>query len=475
MTISAAHVSAFVGYHGPYITDAAGDTNSSAVGLSLDNASLGLFIGFDTASLQAYVAGHLDIPEIHLVGVPSAITLDGTASVDLDLGIGLLNGGTAINFDASFPFNSTTNPDGPGFAVDTGDPANPVVLDFKGFEVNVEVAGTLALEDVFSVAGVFSLQADSSSLKILAAGAMTIGPDIGSSNPLVSITALGVFILNGQGIAADVDVNVSLGIPDLGLTVIARLLVNSTGADQTIEIPTRLLTLIQSDANNSADQADQTLASFLEGRLARCTDGTTACYTIGGAAPSIFNTANPNLTDVGILLGTQTGQLSYLSPGSYLVIAMSGTFNFLDLASATGLGAIEISNGSFQLAASLNFAPWGRSRSNADGFISINNTGVYAHIAIAFDLNLLSLFGRQPDRTLDINTQGSNDYFQLNLSGSVSVLSVISLNGQFQFIVSHGAWSVPNVSSVTASLGPLLTQRNGRHLLHGQVRPAPSR
>ena len=110
MTIGAAHVSAFVGYDGPYITDEAGDTNPNAVGLSLDNLSLGLFIGVDTATAQAYVAGSLDIPEIHLVGVPSAITLDGTATVDLDLGIGLLNGGTAINFAAELPVQREHEP-----------------------------------------------------------------------------------------------------------------------------------------------------------------------------------------------------------------------------------------------------------------------------------------------------------------------------------------------------------------------------
>ena len=460
MTVGATDVSGFVGYDGPYITDAAGDKNSSAVGLSLDQASLGLFIGWDTASPQVYIAGHLNITELHLVGVPSAITLDGTASVDLDLGVGLLNGGTAINFAQSFPYNSTTNPNGPGFAVDTGDPAQPVVLDYTGFEINVEVAGTLALEDVFSLAGVLSLQADSSSLKILAAGAMTVGPDIGSGNPLVKITALGVFILNSQGIATDIDVGLSLGITDLGLTVNARLLVNSTGANQTIEIPGRLLDLIQADADNSTDPADATLASLLQGRLSTCGDGTRTCYTINGAAPEIFDTSNPNLTDVGILLGTETGTLKYLpSPGSYLVVAMSGTFNFLGFASATGLGAIEISAGNFQLAAQLNFNI-GPISFNADGFVSINNTGVYAHIGISFDLNLLGLFDANLNGTLDINTQGSNDYFQLNLSGTVSVLSVLSLNGSFQFIVANGAWSVPNVS-VSASLGPLSLTASG--------------
>ena len=129
------------------------------------------------------------------------------------------------------------------------------------------------------------------------------GPDIGSSNPLVRISALGVFILTGQGIAADVDVNASLGISDLGLTVNARVILNSTSANQTVEIPGRLLSVIQAYAGNPSDPADATLASFLEGRLVTCADGTPqACYTVNGAAPAIFTTPNPTLTDVGILV-----------------------------------------------------------------------------------------------------------------------------------------------------------------------------
>ncbi|MDE3024064.1 MAG: calcium-binding protein, partial [Acidobacteriota bacterium] len=457
MTVGATNVSGFVGYNGPYITDPAGDTNPNAHGLSLDNASLGLFIGFDTASPQVYLAAHLDIPAIHLVGMPSAITLAGTAQVDLDLGIGLLNGGTAIDFASSFPVTSTHPTQ--GFSVPTG--GTPVVLDFTGFTVDVNVAGTLGLASTFSLAGLFSLQADASSLKIFAAGAMTIGPDIGNSSPLVRISALGVFILNSSGVAADVDVNASLGTSDLGLTVIARVIVNTTGANQTVEIPTRLLAVIQAYAGNASDPADATLASFLEGRLVNCADGTPqACYTVNGAAPAIFTTPNPTLTDVGILLGTQNGTLTYLStPGPYLVVVMSGTFNFLGFASATGVGAIEISAGSFQLAASLNFTI-GPISFGAIGFIGIQSDGVYAHIAISFNLNLLSMFDANLSGTLDINTQGSNDYFQLNLSGSLSVLSVISLNGSFQFIISNGAWSIPSMS-VTASLGPLSLTASG--------------
>ncbi|HEY2543152.1 MAG TPA: hypothetical protein VGH92_08870, partial [Gaiellaceae bacterium] len=452
MTVGAANVSGFVGYNGPYITDAAGDTNSGAHGLSIDNASLGLFFGFDTASPQVYIGAHLDIPAVHLVGIPG-VTLAGTAQVDLDLGIGLLNGGTAINFAASFPFNATTNPHGPGFAVNTGDPLHPVVLGFTGFTVNVNVGGTLGVASVFSLAGVFSLQADSSSLKVFGAGALTVGPDIGSGSPLLSITALGVFILNGQGLAADVDVNASLGISDLGLTVNARVILNTTSANQTIEIPNRLLAVIQQHANSGADA---TLASFLEARLVTCADNTMTCYTVNGAAPKIFTTPNPTLTDVSILLGQATGTLTYnTSPSSYLVVVMSGSFNFLNFATATGVGAIEISGSGFQLAAQLSFT-LGPINFSATGFLDIESSGVYAHIGIAFDLNLLSIFDANLSGTLDINTQGGNHYFQLNLTGSVSVLSILSLNGSFQFVVSNGAWSVPNVS-VSASLGSLLS------------------
>ena len=238
--------------------------------------------------------------------MPGGITLTGSAFVDLDLGTSLLNGGTAINFQTSFPVASGHPTQ--GFSIDTGDSTTPIVLDYSGFLVDVSVTGTLGLASVFSLAGVFTLQADSSSLKVLGAGTMLIGPDIGGSNALVDIHALGVLILNHQGLAADLDIGLSLGIPDLGLTVNSRLLVNTTGATQTIEIPSRLLSVIQSDVHNSTP-ANEQLASFLLGRLTTCADSTVACYAINGGAPHIFNGSSLDLSGVNYLLtGVGTAQ-----------------------------------------------------------------------------------------------------------------------------------------------------------------------
>ena len=458
MTIGASHVSAFVGFDGPYITDQANDVNPNAVGLSIDNLNLGLFIGIDTsdANASAFIALSLDVQQYHVVNIPG-ITFDGTLHVDLNLGAGLLSGGSAINFAASFPVVAISHPT-QGFAVDTGDPNHPVYLDYSGFLVNIEVAGTLSIVSTFSIAGIFVLQADTQGVKIFAAGSMKLGPDIGRSGAaLLDIEALGVFIANSHGVAADIDISLSMGISALGLNVTARVILNTTGSDQSINIPQRLLDLLYSDATGGTDPTDAALAATLQARLTTC--GSSQCYVVHGGAPRIFTGGTPDLTAVGALLNNTGAPITYLANGTYVLVVMSGSFNFLSFASASGYGAVEFTSSSFQMVASLSFNI-GPLSFSVNGSLDIETYGVQAHLAVSFDLNLLSLFDANLSGTLDINTQNGNNYFQLNLSGSVSVLSVISLNGSFQFIVSNGAWSIPNVS-VSASLGPLSLSATG--------------
>ena len=82
-------------------------------------------------------------------------------------------------------------------------------------------------------------------------------------SPILEIQALGVLIINGQGVAADLDVDLSLHVTGLSVDASTRVLFNSTGLLQQVEIPGRLYDFL-------SDQADTNpLAQDLLDRLCR--------------------------------------------------------------------------------------------------------------------------------------------------------------------------------------------------------------
>ena len=306
MTIGAANVSAFIGANGPYWrdTDRDGDVDSNelspdAIGVHVTDLDLGVFVGADLLGLGAYVAIKLDIEDFGLVGIPG-VELDGTLSVDLNLGASLMNGGAAIDFLVSFPDeDGAGTEDAAGFEVDTGDPDFPVLLDFTGFLIDVEAIGTLSVLGVLNFLGAFRLQADANSLKILAAASLEIGPDMGGGQNLLDISALGVLILDDEGIAADVDVSFALGDPSsIGFSVRARVLLNSTLHDKSITVSDRFYQVVSDSAATGNG-----LAQKLKERLdANPLCGGFHCYVIQGEAPNILSGTAPDLTNVFALL-----------------------------------------------------------------------------------------------------------------------------------------------------------------------------
>ena len=451
MTIGASHVSAFVGINGPYILDKTGTTNPGAIGVHISDLNLGVFVGVDILNGSVFVAVDLDIASFGTVGIPG-FTIDGTLSVQLNLGASLLSGGAAIDFAVSFPLTSEPG-DEVGYEVDTGDPDNPVVLAFDDFLVDIQLAGSLSVAGVLRLVGAFRLQADTTGLKVFAAAQLEIGPDINSSNRLLDISALGVLFVNSGGVAGDLDVDFALGTDDIGFTVSARVLFNTTGVDQSIVIPQRLLDVV--------NKSGSPLAATLLARLSTC--GADKCYVVKAGAPKIFSSPGvPDMTAVSILLGRTTGTVSYEPAGTYVVAIIAGTFNFLGLASGEGLAAVSVRSNAFEMIAELDFTI-GPLSFSVEGNLGIYADGVALHVAVDLDVNLLSLFDLDVSGTLDIDTTGSNDYFRLSLSGSLSVLSVITLSGGIVIVVDEGAWSItiPSNDRLTAAFGPLGIQAWG--------------
>ena len=130
-----------------------------------------------------------------------------------------------------------------GFEVNTGNSASPVVLEFEQFLISIRLGGEIKLADVFRMYGVFIFEVDNEGLRAFVAAGLQIGTDIGSGDPdeqIFNMSALGALVITGDGIAADIDVSVSLGgvLSDfIALDVSARMTFNSTGQQQSITIP----------------------------------------------------------------------------------------------------------------------------------------------------------------------------------------------------------------------------------------------
>ncbi len=174
-----------------------------------------------------------------------------------------------------------------GFEVNTGNPAAPVVLDFDQFLISIQLGGEIELKDVFRLYGVFLFEVDSSGLKAFVAAGLEIGPDIGAAqgSKLFSMNALGALVITGDGIAADIDVSVSVGgalSSVLKFDASARLVFNTTGKDQTITIPARYVDFLKGttslsslppSANYDTSQLGSLVKATLDSRFTQISDG----------------------------------------------------------------------------------------------------------------------------------------------------------------------------------------------------------
>ncbi len=204
-----------------------------------------------------------------------------------------------------------------GYEVFTGNAATPIVLDADNFLISIQLGGEIKLDGVFRMYGVFLFEADTSGLKAFVAAGIEIGPDIGAAanNKIFTMNALGALVINGAGLAADIQVSASVGgalQSVLSLNASARLLFNTTGVDQTITIPERYAGFLTGDvpiagalpASPTFDPAQSAaLAVTLGDRLTPNADGSLT-FTIDRRALRLDGT--------------------YDAPGSYFLVALHG-------------------------------------------------------------------------------------------------------------------------------------------------------
>ncbi len=205
---------------------------------------------------------------------------------------------------ASFQFNTTDKQQIesltlPGFGEpdQNGEPTDLTQsYEIEPYSLMVAAAGKLLFhvptfdeadpfgQELFRISAVASLSISAEGLQMFAKGDLEIGPP---EIRLLDIDALGVFVINDQGFAGDVQVSVAAGdiaaIKDyFEFGVSARVLFNVTGEDQEVKILDRFLPFLTDEFIARLDDCTDA-ASEATGQT--FVNGATKCYTIGGAPP----------------------------------------------------------------------------------------------------------------------------------------------------------------------------------------------
>ena len=541
MTIGGANLLGFVGIDGPHwVTDSvtgeviyttngtlagtrcnppASSTcklviNPDAIGVAISNLDFGIFVGLkaNATNPAVYVAADVRVASFGLVGLPDGFTLGGTLAIALNMGlvVGATTSLSAIDFKKSFHYDpqgeqgdepttpctptewgATDDPDCDdlaGLAVPTGNSEQPVVLDFEKTFVSVQVAGVLTLGQYMVANGVFFLDISDEGLSMLVLADLRIGPDITASVPLFKIGAVGVVLIDDRGIAVDLNVEMTVNAPNLGLQLAAeaRLIMNTAGVNMSLEIPDTLWGFFQDLEAGKSPTGGSVSAALLSGpgsmtgeflaRLQECgaDDGDAddnRCYVISGNGPRLIAGSNVDEGTINGLLGNGGTITLSPTPGAYLAVVLTGKLTIVGFADAYGLVALSVRSGAFEMVVSVRFQ-LGASQNtslnvNAEGILGLYADGMFLKVNVGIQANLLSVFDLNVTGLLEIDTTHGNDtitdtkdaYFHLNLNGSVKVLKLITLNGSLDIAVSNNNWAVQ--ASLGASFGPLSMSASG--------------
>ncbi|MGV2341770.1 MAG UNVERIFIED_CONTAM: hypothetical protein LVR18_49975 [Planctomycetaceae bacterium] len=147
--------------------------------------------------------------------------------------------------------------------------------------------------DLFQLTGVFSIEISPQHLELFAMASLQLGP---SDMRLLDLQAVGVFILNREGFAMDLEVTARAGVSEIiELSGMLRLVTNVSGKDQEVGIPKKFiddgyippdLIARRPDSGVAVGKVVRLPGSFVD-RLRRVQDGDTISYSyvVPGGAP----------------------------------------------------------------------------------------------------------------------------------------------------------------------------------------------
>ena len=330
-----------------------------------------------------------------------------------------------------------------GFEINTGNPAAPAVVDFNSFLVSIRLGGKIELQEVFRLNGVFLFEADSSSLKAFFAAGLEIGPDMAGGSNAFTMNALGALVITDTGIAADIDVSVSIGgaLSDvLQLDARARLVFNTTGEDLTVHIPAKYVDFLLGTSSippsESFDSSEVSGLTFknqaeLEGRFSDfevdAVDGS-ASYTIKGTAPGA------------------------VSPGPYFVAIFDATLTILRAFEIDAHFKLSIAADKFELGFAGNLKLGGFGSFHVDGNAVIDDKGFAARGALSVNINLAGLVDVSGSAELKINTGSSAtsinglaieaNTYKVIVDATVKLFGVVEASGKVEIGVENGVFKI---------------------------------
>ena len=367
------------------------------------------------------------------------------------------------------------------FAVNTGNPTAPVVLDFDELLINFRLGGSITVfsdaaktTPVVKLNGLLLFEVTDAGLKAFVVAGLEFGPDIGSSSKFFSMNALGAVVINGDGIAADIDVSVTIGaaLPDLSLDAgaHARLVLNTTGQVQSITIPEQYVGFLDGTLDLSSSALGSALTAqggvnvaaleslvaggTLDNRFTSNSDGSLT-FSISANAPTMASL----FPDATLLAGS-----ALVSAGPYFAVAISahlgiGGFTlegrFGLIVGADGLQLLVEAKMSFFNAVQLNI------KGQANFVTTPGSVGLVLKIGASLNagtdaFGMPGLFSFKADLQLQMNTRpplplgGTLDDKDLSIerhsfridvkNAKLTLLSIIELDGSGFVEVTQGVF-----------------------------------
>jgi Ca2+-binding RTX toxin-like protein len=357
-----------------------------------------------------------------------------------------------------------------GFEVNTGNPAAPVVLDFDRFLISIQLGGEIELDGVFRLYGVFLFEVDTSGLKAFVAAGLEIGPDINSPSKIFDMNALGALVINGDGVAADINVSVSIGgaLSDvLQLNARARLVFNTTGEDQSITIPAKYVAFL---VGNSSFPTSQTFDAELVSGLALTPDEAIERLVVNGDGSATYT-----------ISGTAPGETD---AGSYLLVTFNAQLKILRTFVVDADFRLLVTDDKFDLGFNGTLGLGGFGGFHVEGGAVIDGNGFAAYGEVDLNINLLGLIEIGGITTVQINT-GNNDVevngktisadtAKVFVAAHVTLFGLIKATGDLEIGVENGIFSIEvNELSVDLFIVKLSVdgyiRSDGQFNLHGEL------